>query len=98
MVGLPIVDAMLVMSFRVLRGHSPVLPDKTHLHHRLMALNLGHATVVRIIHVAMISCGLLAVLMIGQVEWLQFYVGVAYATLLFGSVYVLRKAGTRVRG
>jgi UDP-GlcNAc:undecaprenyl-phosphate GlcNAc-1-phosphate transferase len=95
-VGLPIVDAMLVMTQRMLKGQSPVLPDNTHLHHHLLSLNLGHAAVVRVIHIIMITCGLLAVLMSGRPEWLQFYIGNAYAALIFGTVFILRKAGLKV--
>lgn len=95
-VGLPTVDAMLVMTGRMLKGHSPFRADNTHLHHHVMSLNLGHVTTVQVIHIAMFSCGLLAVVMNGRSEWLQFYIGTAYAILMFGSVFIMRKAGITV--
>ncbi|GAI45989.1 unnamed protein product, partial [marine sediment metagenome] len=36
--GLPILDGLWVISRRIFSGHSPFLPDKKHLHHRLLAL------------------------------------------------------------
>ena len=99
-VGMPIVDAMLVMTRRMLKGKSPFLPDNTHLHHHLLSLNLGHAAVVRVIHAAMFCCGLLAIVMNGHAEWLQFGIGTAFATLMFGTVFILCKAGIKnvIRG
>ncbi|NJD07455.1 MAG: undecaprenyl/decaprenyl-phosphate alpha-N-acetylglucosaminyl 1-phosphate transferase [Methylococcaceae bacterium] len=44
--GLPIIDTLLVMSRRIIRGCSPFLPDRTHFHHRLLELGLDHYQVV----------------------------------------------------
>lgn len=88
--GLPIVDAILVMTNRMLHGKNPFAADNTHSHHRLLALGLSHAHAVRVIYILMASCGLLAVVMRGLPEWVQFYAGVGYAALIFGTVYVLQ--------
>lgn len=40
-VALPLLDTLLVMARRMYYGHSPFLPDRTHLHHRLMAVGFG---------------------------------------------------------
>ena len=95
--GLPIVDAILVMTHRVVRGRNPFSADNTHLHHRLMALGLSHTQTVLVICVLMLSCGVLAVLMRGLQEWVQFYAGVGYATLMFGTVYWLQSRGFSVK-
>ena len=39
--ALPILDTLMVMARRLWRGENPFLPDKTHLHHRL--LEMGHS-------------------------------------------------------
>ena len=87
--GFPIVDAMIVMTVRGLHGHNPFSPDKTHIHHRMMRLGFSHQQTVWVIYIAMFSCGLLAVLMRELSETQQFLIGVCYATLMFGSVYLL---------
>ena len=94
--GLPIVDAMLVMSMRLKKGNNPFHPDNSHLHHRLLALGLSHPCVVRLICLLMGSCGVLALLVRQQPEWIQFYTGVAYASLIFGTVFFLQHTGYRV--
>jgi len=94
--GLPIVDTILVMTNRIVHGRSPFAADNTHLHHRLMALGLSHRDTVYVMYVLMFSCGLLAVVLRGLMEWVQFYIGVGYATLIFGTVYVLQYRGYRI--
>ena len=95
--GLPIVDAILVMTNRLLHGRNPFSADNTHLHHRLMALGFSHVQTVLVIYVLMLSCGLLGVVMRGLPEWVQFYTGVGYATLIFGTVYGLQSRGFSVK-
>jgi len=95
--GLPIVDTILVMTNRIVHGRSPFAPDNTHLHHRLMALGLSHRDTVYVMYILMFSCGLLAVLLRGLPDWVQFYTGVVYATLIFGTVYVLQNRGFRIQ-
>jgi UDP-GlcNAc:undecaprenyl-phosphate/decaprenyl-phosphate GlcNAc-1-phosphate transferase len=95
--GLPIVDAMIVMTNRMLHGKNPFSPDNTHIHHRLMDIGFSHQQTVLVIYAAMISCGLLAVLMRSLSETIQFAIGVIYATMLFGSVYVLQHAGFKIK-
>lgn len=93
--GLPIVDAMLVMGLRLGKGNNPFHPDNTHLHHHLLALGFSHSAVVKLICLIMSSCGALALLVKQQPEWVQFYTGVAYASLTFGMVYFLKHTGFR---
>ncbi|MEO8589936.1 MAG: MraY family glycosyltransferase [Flavobacteriales bacterium] len=38
----PLTDTLRVFMVRMARGHSPFAADKNHIHHRLLALGLGH--------------------------------------------------------
>jgi UDP-N-acetylmuramyl pentapeptide phosphotransferase/UDP-N-acetylglucosamine-1-phosphate transferase len=38
----PLVDTLRVFVYRMARGRSPFAADKNHIHHRLIALGLGH--------------------------------------------------------
>jgi UDP-GlcNAc:undecaprenyl-phosphate GlcNAc-1-phosphate transferase len=49
--GLPIVDTLTVMTQRLRRGASPFKPDKTHFHHKLLALRFDHYETVLVIYV-----------------------------------------------
>ena len=39
---IPVFDTLRVMSTRILKGYSPFLPDKTHLHHLFIELGFSH--------------------------------------------------------
>ncbi len=57
--AVPISDALVVMTKRVLRGKSPFKADRTHLHHILVAHGLdGQKPVKTIILLAAILCGI----------------------------------------
>lgn len=40
--SIPVFDTLRVMSTRILRGHSPFRPDKTHLHHLFIEMGFSH--------------------------------------------------------
>jgi len=84
--ALPIADTLWVMTNRVFRGESPFLPDNTHLHHKLMTLNLSHSGVVVVLYVCMFVCGFLAIFMQAMLEWIQFAIGVGFIIALYVSV------------
>lgn len=40
--AIPVFDTLRVMSTRILKGHSPFRPDKTHLHHLFIEMGFSH--------------------------------------------------------
>lgn len=40
--AIPVFDTLRVMSIRILKGHSPFRPDKTHLHHLFIEMGFSH--------------------------------------------------------
>lgn len=60
LLGLPILDTLTVMTRRLMRGHSPFKPDKTHFHHRLMNMGLLHYEAVSAIYLVQICLILFA--------------------------------------
>ncbi len=92
-VALPLLDTLLVMARRMRYGHSPFLPDRTHLHHRLMTLGLAHPSVVAVMYAAMVSFGMLALTLNGHPDWFRFAALCLTGMALFGSVAVLQHMG-----
>ena len=41
--SIPVFDTLRVMSVRIIRGHSPFHPDKTHLHHLFIDMGFSHS-------------------------------------------------------
>ena len=91
--ALPIADTLWVMTNRVLRGESPFLPDNTHLHHKLMALNLTHSGAVVVLYGCMFICGFLAVFMQSMLERIQFATGTAFIIALYVSIALFQRVG-----
>src|SRR6266852_6091453 len=58
--GVPILDVALVILNRIRRGQSPLHYDKTHLHHRLMAMGLSVKQICFLFYGVAIIFGLLA--------------------------------------
>ena len=50
--GMPILDTIVVMVRRIMRGQSPFKPDKKHVHHQLLALAFDHHEAVILIYLA----------------------------------------------
>ena len=65
--GLPIIDTLLVMSRRVLARTSPFAPDKTHVHHKFLAIGFQHRFTVIIIYGVALFWALVAVLFNGVI-------------------------------
>lgn len=59
--GFPIIDGIMVAAGRLLRGKNPMTtPDKTHLHHRLLAAGLSQRQAVLLIYAIAIAFGWVA--------------------------------------
>lgn len=41
--SVPVFDTLRVMAMRIIKGCSPFMPDKTHLHHAFVALGISHS-------------------------------------------------------
>lgn len=81
--AVPIIDTLIVMTGRMLKGHGPFMPDRTHLHHRLMALGLSQNQVVSILYGLMFLFGMFAVLQMElQAYWL-FYIAIAMTSIVY---------------
>jgi UDP-GlcNAc:undecaprenyl-phosphate GlcNAc-1-phosphate transferase len=59
--GIPIVDTVAVMTRRLAHGRSPFLPDRGHLHHRLLEMGLTHREAVLAIYAGQAGMVALAV-------------------------------------
>lgn len=86
--GVPIIDTLLVMSRRVLAGTSPFAPDKTHVHHKFLAMGFQHRFTVIVIYGVSLFWALMAVLFNGVVEWAMLSM---FAALNLGFYFALHQ-------
>jgi len=62
--GFPLMDAILSPIRRFAVGKEPFLPDKNHIHHRLLKMGLSHRNAVLLLYGATIFLGLFALLLV----------------------------------
>lgn len=63
LLALPILDTLSVMVQRIGEGRSPFSADKNHIHHKLLALGLGHHEAVMVIYAIQAALFVLAYVM-----------------------------------
>src|SRR5450432_188609 len=61
--GLPIIDTLLAMGRRALRGRPMFQADKEHIHHRLLAIGLSHRQAVLFLYGLCVVFGALALML-----------------------------------
>ncbi len=54
-VAYPLVDTLRIFIYRMVRGVSPFAADRNHIHHRLLALGLGHRGTVAVLYLYAIA-------------------------------------------
>jgi len=104
--GVPILDTLVVMVNRKLHGKHLFLPDRTHLHHRLLDLEIGHKFTVLIVFgityllnmVAIFGCNLNADSSLSLSDSHLLLLLLVSAALMYGIVYYLSLGGGRSLG
>jgi len=96
--GLPILDTLMVMSERLYEARSPFLPDKNHIHHKLLALGLHHYEAVFVIYVLQSLLVGAAYFLRFEADWLILSLYCLFCVALIGSVKGAMAVGWRLHG
>jgi UDP-GlcNAc:undecaprenyl-phosphate GlcNAc-1-phosphate transferase len=88
--GFPIVDTLLAMARRVVRGKSMFSGDAGHIHHRLLAKGMSHRQAALTIYIICILCGLVALLTVMQNN---LGMAIGFAGMFFVLYVALRSLG-----
>ncbi|HEY4652001.1 MAG TPA: MraY family glycosyltransferase [Pontibacter sp.] len=62
----PVLDTIRVFSIRIFNGNSPFIPDKNHVHHRLLAMGMSQINTVLLLGLI----NVLVILFVVSFEWL----------------------------
>lgn len=96
LLGVPILDTLTVMIKRMIGGGSPFIADRTHFHHKLIAMGLFHTEAVLSIYVAQASLILLAIGFRGRNDWMFLAVYFCFAIIAVGTFHLIEATGYRV--
>lgn len=79
--SVPITDTLVVVLSRSLKGRNPLAPDRTHLHHKIMNLGLGHSVTVLLIYSLTLFTAAVALILRAEKDYYLFG-GLLTGTLL----------------
>lgn len=90
MLGLPIFDVTFAVIRRVSKGQSPMSPDRSHVHHRLIDMGFSQKQAVGILYVISAILGLSAVVLTasGALRAMVFLVAMAVAGLVAAKLFL----------
>ncbi len=93
--GLPIVDTIGVMAQRLAERRSPFLPDKNHIHHKLLAAGFFHHEAVLAIYAVQAAMVTLAMLLSGSPEAVMLTVYAAIVLPILALFLLAGRGGAR---
>ncbi len=82
--GLPIIDAIWVMTRRVMKGEKPFSPDMTHVHHKFLNLGFEHRFTVILITGISLFWSLLAITAFDWPEYLLLLIYLVVSLTFYG--------------
>lgn len=90
MLGLPIFDVCFAVIRRVSKGQSPMQPDRSHVHHRLIDMGLSQKQTVGVLYVISAILGLSAVVLTasGALKAMVFLLAMAVAAFIAWRIYL----------
>lgn len=90
MLGLPIFDTAFAFIRRIAHGQSPMSPDRSHVHHRLIDMGFTQKQAVGILYVISAILGLSAVVLTtsGAVKAMVFLLAMAAAAVVAGKIFL----------
>ena len=96
LVGIPIIDTVAVMVWRMRQGRSPFTSDRNHLHHRLLGLGFTHGEAVAILYLLQAELFLLVYFLRFESDAVIVCVFLTFAGLLLGALRFAGRHGWRV--
>ena len=86
--GLPIFDTAFAMIRRIAKGQSPMKPDRSHVHHRLIDMGLNQKQAVATLYVISAILGMSAVVLTtsGELKAMLFFVALCVVAIIAARV------------
>ena len=97
MLGLPIFDTCFAIIRRVANGQSPMSPDRSHVHHRLIDMGLSQKQTVGVLYVISAILGLSAVVLTtsGAVKAMVLLLALAAAGVVAAKIFLANNENKR---
>ena len=95
MLGLPLFDTCFAILRRISKGQSPMSPDRSHVHHRLIDMGFNQKQAVAILYVISAILGLSAVVLTtnGALKAMVLLCALCLAGLISGKIFLSHNEG-----
>ena len=99
MLGLPIFDTCFAFIRRIAHGQSPMHPDRSHVHHRLIDMGFSQKQAVGILYIISAILGLSAVVLTtsGAVRAMVFLLAMTAAAVVAGKIFLSNNVENKKR-
>ncbi len=94
---IPVFDTLRVIIVRLIKRKSPFLPDRNHIHHRLIDLGFGHRNICQFLVLANIMIIAFAAFLQQSEIHLYYFSIIALAALILPSAFVLKRLQSNVK-
>src|SRR5262245_13795212 len=91
LLGLPLVDALSVITQRLVEGRSPFAADRNHVHHKLLHAGFDHYQSVVLIYLIQFALFVVAWLVRFETDHVVIAIFIAFATIVVGLLQLLRQ-------
>lgn len=88
--AVPVFDTLRVMTMRIMKGHSPFAPDKTHLHHAFVGIGISHSITALseiIINLSIVGVWFVLAYLGAPLPW-QLYAVILVSVILVWGTYI----------
>jgi UDP-GlcNAc:undecaprenyl-phosphate/decaprenyl-phosphate GlcNAc-1-phosphate transferase len=94
---IPVFDALRLILVRLLKRRSPFLPDRNHIHHRLIGLGFGHRNICRFLVLTNIVIIVFAASLQHTEIHLYYFSILAMAAMILPSAFILKRLQYRIQ-
>jgi UDP-GlcNAc:undecaprenyl-phosphate GlcNAc-1-phosphate transferase len=98
LLGLPVLDTLTVIAQRISEGRSPFAADRSHIHHKLLALGFDHHEAVIVIYLVQVALFLAAWQLRFEPDPVVIATFAAFAGAILGLLFAAGRTGWRWRG
>jgi UDP-GlcNAc:undecaprenyl-phosphate GlcNAc-1-phosphate transferase len=97
MMGIPIIDTVCVFVQRIIKGRSPFIADKNHIHHKLMRLGLYHSESVLTIYLLHATLVCFGFIFRSKSPWFLMVFYVCYSGLIIATLFIAESKGLVIK-
>jgi len=95
--GIPVIDTFSVFVQRILKGRSPFVADKNHLHHKIMNLGFHHSESVLVLYVLHATLVCLGFVFRNESAWFLLALYIVFSAGCLSAIFLAESKGFKIK-